>query len=545
MAAPNYPPTPELLDPNLDSEHRSFLRFVERRPLQEMRTRAPGEMLYLDERWYGRCGSSARLVEGWPNEPDGGAKGRLWLDRSLLTALVDRWHAETHTFHMPCGEMSPTLQDVSMILGLPLTGDPVGPRVITDDWMDDLQERFALVDRDPVHGPLTAHPHVAGPSKSWLMQFRAEYLADDADDNSVSRSLEAFLLWMFGYIMINNSHGNCVDRVLMPYARAIAEAEDDEVPTWSWGSAVLAATYRGLCDASCKSEPHSTLTGCPLLLQLWAYERFSVGRPMVDLEPYDDGFYGDEDDERPTMATLWIGRKGAHKQVRRVYPRLVDNFDKLCAQDVMREPYSTELVAMRAPLGLSSLCTRDAHLWLTMAPMMYGGQSDEAVRIQTAVAYPSCTWLVKLAPWIGYWADAGEQVVVPDGPHTDESFRAYLAWYQPRTRCRITYASDNQEAHQASTGDLYASHRDEALAGAMRACRLVDTHASSYLLRPEAGDTMSDSEHREAWNNTRNSVRQVLRAYGDEFFAEPIGSSHTTPTAGPSQPEQYPDQGLK
>ncbi|WVZ71170.1 hypothetical protein U9M48_019789 [Paspalum notatum var. saurae] len=580
MAAPNYPPTPELLDPNLDSEHRSFLRFVERRPLQEMRTRAPGEMLYLDERWYGRLRGAglltlARLVEGWPNEPDGGAKGRLWLDRSLLTALVDRWHAETHTFHMPCGEMSPTLQDVSMILGLPLTGDPVGPRVITDDWMDDLQERFALVDRDPVHGPLTAHPHVAGPSKSWLMQFRAEYLADDADDNSVSRSLEAFLLWMFGYIMINNSHGNCVDRVLMPYARAIAEAEDDEVPTWSWGSAVLAATYRGLCDASCKSEPHSTLTGCPLLLQLWAYERFSVGRPMVDLEPYDDGFYGDEDDERPTMATLWIGRKGkswAHKQVRRVYPQFVDSFDKLCAQDVIWEPYSTELVAMRAPLGLSSLCTRDAHLWLTMAPMMYDIMVEphcpDRVMRQFGFRQPwpiprgeprvpahmhrlsrsglpfSSTWLVKLAPWIGYWADAGEQVVVPDGPHTDESFRAYLAWYQPRTRCRITYASDNQEAHQASTGDLYASHRDEALAGAMRACRLVDTHASSYLLRLEAGDTMSDSEHREAWNNTRNSVRQVLRAYGDEFFAEPIGSSHTTPTAGPSQPEQYPDQGF-
>jgi len=110
--------------------------------------------------------------------------------------------------------------------------------------------------------------------------------------------------------MINNSHGNCVDRVLMPYARAIAEAEDDEVPTWSWGSAVLAATYGGLCDACCKSDPQAVLTGCPLLLQLWAYERFAVGRPLVDMEPYEDHLYGDEDDERPTMATLWIGRKG-------------------------------------------------------------------------------------------------------------------------------------------------------------------------------------------------------------------------------------------
>jgi len=114
----------------------------------------------------------ARLIEGWPNEPDGGAKGRLWVDRSLLTALVDKWRPETHTFHMPCGEMGPTLQDVSMILGLPLTGDPVGPRVITDDWKEDLEERFALVERDPVHGPVEAHPNVAGPSKKWLLQFR-------------------------------------------------------------------------------------------------------------------------------------------------------------------------------------------------------------------------------------------------------------------------------------------------------------------------------------------------------------------------------------
>src|SRR6185436_17225365 len=29
--------------------------------------------------------------------------GPIQLDRSLLTALVDRWRSETHTFHLPCG----------------------------------------------------------------------------------------------------------------------------------------------------------------------------------------------------------------------------------------------------------------------------------------------------------------------------------------------------------------------------------------------------------------------------------------------------------
>src|SRR5438105_11057602 len=101
-----------------------------------------------------------------------------------------------------------------------------------------------------------------------LFFLQAQMLAEDADDDSVSRSLEAYLLWLFGWIMFNNSHGNSVDRVLMPYTREIVDAAEDDVPTWSWGSAVLAAMYRGLCDACSKTDTASILTGCPFLLQL-------------------------------------------------------------------------------------------------------------------------------------------------------------------------------------------------------------------------------------------------------------------------------------
>ena len=134
-------------------------------------------------------------------------------------------------------------------------------------------------------------------------------LHEDADDYSVSRSLEAYLLWLFGAMMFSNTHGDSVDKVLMVYAREIADAPKDEVPTWSWGSAVLAATYRGLCDACSKNKPDAILSGCPLLLQLWAYERFAVGRPVVDHSPYPLDLYGQFDDDRPTMGTLWCGRQ--------------------------------------------------------------------------------------------------------------------------------------------------------------------------------------------------------------------------------------------
>ena len=106
-------------------------------------------------------------------------------------------------------------------------------------------------------------------------------LDEDADEYSVTRSLEAYLLWLFGYIMFNNTHGNTVDKILLPYARELADAEEDEMPTYSWGSAVLAATYRGLCDGCTKTTDGAILTGCPLLLQLWSSHCATYHRPFT------------------------------------------------------------------------------------------------------------------------------------------------------------------------------------------------------------------------------------------------------------------------
>ena len=181
-----------LLDPVIDSSHRSYFAAVEHRALEVLRPRPPGEaisihhdwcdryvmkyyclslmyslvFLYFDNFVYCRLRESGlltlgRLVEGGP----------IQLDRSLLTALVDRWRPETHTFHLPCGEMTPTLQDVAYLLGLPIVGEAVGPRVVAASWKDELEARFALVDRVEEAGPINPHPRAAGPSKTWFLQF--------------------------------------------------------------------------------------------------------------------------------------------------------------------------------------------------------------------------------------------------------------------------------------------------------------------------------------------------------------------------------------
>ncbi|WVZ79574.1 hypothetical protein U9M48_027139 [Paspalum notatum var. saurae] len=459
------PPTPEPLDPVVDSGHRSYMSAVEHKHLATFQCRPPKEYLELDNRWLREGGPIGRHGRG----------AQPMIDNSLITALVDEWRPETHTFHMPCGEMAPTLRDVSYLLGLPIAWTAVGPRVVPASWKDDLEIRFAGVDRLDDLGALEPHPNARGPAKAWLLQFKATSLHPDTDDESVRRSLEAYLLWLFGFIMFKNGTSNSVDKVLIPYAREIADAPEDAVPLWSWGSAVLAATYRGLCDACSKDESNARFQGCALLLQLWSYERLAVGRPIVDHRGYEAQYYGQHDDDGPTMGTLWVcprERTWANEQARRTYPSFVVALDRLVAEDVIWEPYSAAAVGSRAPYGLSSMCTSNETLWYTTASLVYDiyiephrphELCDGSVGLGN---HARCTWVTKVEPYVQAWDNAHRDVVHPVAPHTDWWYETFPTWYRPRTRCHVTYADTQPVPHESSSTDAYARHRDEALAGA-------------------------------------------------------------------------------
>jgi hypothetical protein len=45
-----------------------------------------------------------------------------YVDWGLLTAFTERWQPETGTFHLPVGEMTITLDDVSCLLHIPISG---------------------------------------------------------------------------------------------------------------------------------------------------------------------------------------------------------------------------------------------------------------------------------------------------------------------------------------------------------------------------------------------------------------------------------------
>jgi len=45
----------------------------------------------------------------------------------LVSAFFERWHLETNTFHMTYGEMTITLDDVDILISIPVVGQSVSP----------------------------------------------------------------------------------------------------------------------------------------------------------------------------------------------------------------------------------------------------------------------------------------------------------------------------------------------------------------------------------------------------------------------------------
>uniref|UniRef100_A0A2N9EY04 Aminotransferase-like plant mobile domain-containing protein n=1 Tax=Fagus sylvatica TaxID=28930 RepID=A0A2N9EY04_FAGSY len=98
------------------------------------------------------------------------------LDWHLITALVERWRLETHTFHLPSGEMTITLEDVSIQLGLPVDGLPV-TRLTDLKWRELC---IRLLGVDPPSSQLSG----SRLSLNWLAQ-QFPLLATDTDDVTI------------------------------------------------------------------------------------------------------------------------------------------------------------------------------------------------------------------------------------------------------------------------------------------------------------------------------------------------------------------------
>ncbi|XP_028189923.1 protein MAIN-LIKE 2-like [Glycine soja] len=152
-------------------------------------------------------------------------------DQGLLSSFFERWHRETSSFHLPMGELTITLDDVSSLLHLPVVGD--------------------LHAFQPLH-----------------MDDAVQMLVD--------------LLMVFAEAARAET-GQCRG----PYVRLQWALRDlSQTGRYAWGVAALVHMYDQLNDASISNSRQ--LGDYITLLQCWIYEHFSSAAESTADQDYDE-----------------------------------------------------------------------------------------------------------------------------------------------------------------------------------------------------------------------------------------------------------------
>ncbi|KAI5000306.1 hypothetical protein ZWY2020_004895 [Hordeum vulgare] len=269
------------------------------------------------------------------------------LDKALITALVERWRPETHSFHLASGEMTVTLQDVAMLFALPIDGRPVCSSTDHDYG----QMVLDCLGHDPRGQSM--------PGKSflhykWLKKHFYE-LPEGVDDHTVQRHVRAYILSLLCGVLFPDGTG----RMSLIYLPLIADLS--LVGTYSWGSAALAFLYRALCSAA-SSHNMKNIGGSLLLLQLWSWEHSHVGRPLARSSSLVET---DIPQDLPPIGFRWVGARAQSENATRCLKQYRDELNLQRADQLKWEPYM-----LIESSSLPPLCTKDADLWITQAPLI-------------------------------------------------------------------------------------------------------------------------------------------------------------------------------
>nr|XP_029152478.1 protein MAIN-LIKE 1-like [Arachis hypogaea] len=167
------------------------------------------------------------------------------LDEPLVSALIERWRLETHTFHMLFEECTIMLQDVAYQLGLSIDGDYVSgclmdfERYIDDgrpawDWLVELLGVLSSVD---CINKFTI--------KCTRMQKTISDLPQDADKETVKRYARTYIMMLLSTQLFGDKSSTCMHIRWLSY---VARLED--MGRYSWGSATLSWLYWCLCHVA-------------------------------------------------------------------------------------------------------------------------------------------------------------------------------------------------------------------------------------------------------------------------------------------------------
>ena len=113
--------------------------------------------------------------------------------RAIITALVERWCQETHTFYLPLGEATITLLDVALLTWLPIDGCAV---CTAGRQLRILGER-----------PLAEDIRGSGLRCTWLVQTFS-HLPKGANESTITRYAKGYLLYLIGAFLFADKTNN-------------------------------------------------------------------------------------------------------------------------------------------------------------------------------------------------------------------------------------------------------------------------------------------------------------------------------------------------
>ncbi|QHO23259.1 uncharacterized protein DS421_12g362020 [Arachis hypogaea] len=184
----------------------------------------------------------------------------------MLVALVERWRPETHTFVLPIGEVTVTLENVAHIFGLPIDGEPVNGW--TDSSSDFVQSQgIAIFGREPS----VSHNAKSYIKLGWVRRIRDAEPLDTKE--SIRRYVRCQIFCLLGSTLFT---GKSTTYAHAKYLLLLCDFE--QIHTYSWGSACLAHIYRALCRAS--RYDTKEMDGPLNLLFVWAWERMLCLAPV-------------------------------------------------------------------------------------------------------------------------------------------------------------------------------------------------------------------------------------------------------------------------
>nr|XP_023915456.1 serine/threonine-protein phosphatase 7 long form homolog [Quercus suber] len=374
----------------------------------------------------------------------------IQLDHALITAFVERWRPETHTFHLPHGEMTITLQDMEVIMGLPIEGEAmVGPSKKT--WTTVCDEMLGIQIPNGDQNVLKGQRILV----SALVARIRKPLPPNANEIQVHQYARCYILALLGDMVFLDKSGDRVHLMWLEFMQNLHNPRK-----YSWGSAALSWLYRQLCNAS---EKKAKQIGGPLILvQLWIFVRFPHMSPQMVPQP--EGVHG------PPLPPIPFAMKFAGAMCRKNTPTHVlsayrNQIATTRPDQIKWEPYGNDLSHLPP-----NFCTEGSNVWRSTVPLIcfwivefhlpdrvlrqFGLKQEQPRDANTnrnlhkidARGKVEKNWSVEHAVHIQRWNDRGlyichalrmEEVMSRHHP--------YMVWYRRITRLYIDRASAKME----------------------------------------------------------------------------------------------------